>query len=167
MVTLINAPKEFITDRCQVGAFLFNGRVPQNVQVKNCLFRYWPLNSKEVGLIKNWPAYIYIADYLGHRCHNRSCFGGFLIHESLSSPVPSNRLLWYITFQHGVPDSHYPRGLLNLSTYQLQVGFYHRGSIMRRCDKVQSVHRHLQLPTRLHCSSTAYAHTVESANDCE
>ena len=46
MVTLIDAPKEFITDRGQVGAFLFNGIVPRNVQVKHCLFRYWQLNFK-------------------------------------------------------------------------------------------------------------------------
>ena len=122
---------------------------------------------RKAGLMITWPAFIYIANHLGHRCHNNSFFGNFFIHPSLSNPLLSSCLLWGITFQHDVPDSHHPRDLFDLSPYQLQVGFRHRGRIMRRWDEAQSVHRHLQLPTRRHCGSVTYAHTVGSANGSE
>lgn len=99
------------------------------------------LLPRRVSLKAACPAHILIADYLGGRCHNHTCFDNFPIHSCLPNPPLSHRLLWGITSQHDLPDGHDSCGLLNLSTYKVQVGFRYQGSLMRRRNKVRSLHR--------------------------
>ena len=81
------------------------------------------LLPKRVYLTEACPAHIRFSDYLGDRRHNHSRFDTFPIHPYLPDPFLPYRLLWNITFQHDVPDSHDSCRLLDLSTYKVHMGF--------------------------------------------